>query len=154
MRCSCLRISKPAKCLGLDDARHFALRSLDRILAEAWQHDHGMLHVIAYSDPAAQKREVAGVLDDYAFSGLACLDAYEATGALSYFNFARKIGDAMIEKFFDKTAGGFFDTAAVAEGVNTLGCAIGAAQTISGFTNAGGKFDGRDSSVASLSVHE
>jgi hypothetical protein len=26
-----------AKVLGLDDARHFALRSLDRILTEAWK---------------------------------------------------------------------------------------------------------------------
>src|ERR1700693_4776980 len=29
-----------AKVLGLDDARHFALRSLDRILAEAWKPHH------------------------------------------------------------------------------------------------------------------
>ena len=110
-----------SKVFGLDDARHFALRSLDRILAEAWQHDQGMLHVIAYSDPAAKTRKIAAVLDDYACSGIACLDAYEATGALSYFNFGRKIGDAMIEKFFDKTSGGFFDTAAVEEGTMPLG---------------------------------
>ena len=40
---------------------------------------------------------------------------------LSYFKFGRKIGDAMIEKFFDKTSGGFFDTAAVEEGAAPLG---------------------------------
>ena len=43
-----------AKVLKLDPARHFALRSLDRILAEAWQPEHGLQHVIAYSDPAAR----------------------------------------------------------------------------------------------------
>jgi uncharacterized protein YyaL (SSP411 family) len=41
---------------------------------------------------------------------LACLDAYEATGVLSYFKFARAIGNAMMAKFFDETSGGFFDT--------------------------------------------
>ena len=121
MPCLYLRISRPAKSWdsmtrGISPCGH-----LIEYLAEAWQHDQGMLHVIAYSDPAAKKRKIAGVLDDYAFSGIACLDAYEATGALSYFNFGRKIGDAMIEKFFDKTSGGFFDTAAVEEGAAPLG---------------------------------
>ena len=35
------------------DARQFALRSLDRILAEAWDADRGLSHVIAYSDSNA-----------------------------------------------------------------------------------------------------
>src|SRR5260370_12871460 len=65
-----------AKGLNLDDARHFALRSLDRILAEAWQPERQLLHVMAYSDPEAQHREIRGVLDDYAFTTIACLDAY------------------------------------------------------------------------------
>jgi uncharacterized protein len=110
-----------AKALGLEDARKFALRSLDRILAEAWTHptktagespaatQARLLHVVAYSDPHAEHREVAGLLDDYAATVLACLDAYEATAALSYFKFAQVIADAMIDKFFDLTSGGFFD---------------------------------------------
>ncbi len=57
-----------AQVLGLDDARKFALRSLDRILAEAWSEERGMSHVIAYADPKANKRFVAGLLDDYAFT--------------------------------------------------------------------------------------
>ena len=100
-----------ARVLGLDDAKHFALRSLDRILAEAWSSESGLAHVIAYSDPNASKRHVAGMLDDYAYTTIACLDAYEATGALSYFGFARRIGDRMVERFFDAVGGGFFDTA-------------------------------------------
>ena len=35
-----------AKVLQLDAARHFALRSLDRILAEAWQPEQGLQHVL------------------------------------------------------------------------------------------------------------
>ena len=98
-----------ARVLQLDQTRHFALRSLDRILAEAWKPETGLMHVVAYSDPAAQHRDVPGLLDDYAFTVIACLDAYEATAALSYFNFARRIGDAMIERCYDEAGGGFFD---------------------------------------------
>jgi uncharacterized protein YyaL (SSP411 family) len=102
--------------LGLDHARHFGLRSLDRILAEGWRPERGLLHVIAYSDPHAERRDIAGLLDDYGFTAVACLDAYEATADLSYFNFARRIADSMVERFFDPTSGGFFDTEKPAAG--------------------------------------
>ena len=99
-----------ARVLQLKEARQFALRSLDRVLAEGWSPEKGLKHVIAYSDPKASVRNVAGVLDDYAFAAIACLDAYEATADLSYFNFARKICDRMIERFYDTTSQGFFDS--------------------------------------------
>jgi uncharacterized protein YyaL (SSP411 family) len=115
-----------AKVLNLESARQFALRSLDRVLAEAWRPHAGkagegarstlLLHVVAYSDPQAEHREVSGLLDDYAATAIACLDAYEATADLSYFKFARAIGDAMIAKFFDAVSGGFFDAEPAAEG--------------------------------------
>jgi uncharacterized protein YyaL (SSP411 family) len=126
-----------AKVLDLAGARRFALRSLDRILAEAWKplssgagragdapaptqsvppHAARLLHVVAYSDPQAEHREVAGLLDDYAATAIACLDAYEATADFSYFKFARAIADAMIAKFFDATSGGFFDSEPAADG--------------------------------------
>jgi uncharacterized protein len=94
----------------MNEARHFALRSLDRLLAEAWREDRGLSHVIAYADPDAEHRFVPGVLDDYAFTVIACLDAYEATADISYFRFAQKIADIMIALFYDETSGGFFDT--------------------------------------------
>jgi uncharacterized protein YyaL (SSP411 family) len=100
-----------AKVLDLEGAKHFALRSLDRVLAEAWRLEEGLQHVLAYSDPAAGKRVVPGLLDDYAFTAVACLDAYEATADLSYFKFAQRIVDKMVERFFDPVSGGFFDTA-------------------------------------------
>ena len=110
-----------AKVLRLDAARHFAVRSLDRILAEGWNAESGLLHVIAYSDPGAEHRRVPGMLDDYAFTAVACLDAYEATADLSYFNFARNIADVMVERFFDPTGGGFFDTPKTGETLGVLG---------------------------------
>jgi hypothetical protein len=114
-----------ARVLDMPDALHFALRSLDRVLAEGWTGELGpgaasvlptLKHVIAYSDPKAERRDTAGVLDDFAFTAIACLDAYEATSALSYFRFARSIADAMIARFFDPVAGGFFDTAGTVAG--------------------------------------
>ena len=123
-----------ANVLDLREARAFALRSLDRLLAEGWIADgtgsraestsagegagaratpasgSALRHVIAYSDPNADRRETSGVLDDYAFTVIACLDAYETTADLSYFRFARSIADAMIDGFFDRAGGGFFDT--------------------------------------------
>jgi hypothetical protein len=110
-----------AKVLKLRDAEHFALRSLDRLLAEGWRSEHGLLHVLAYSDAHAQRREIPGVLDDYAFTVIACLDAYEATADLSYFNFAKRITDAMVERFFDPVSGGFFDTGTPAANEKVLG---------------------------------
>ena len=99
-----------ARGLARPDARQFALRSLDRILAEAWDEERGLSHVIAYSDVNAGKRFVRGLLDDYAYTAIACLDAYEITGDLSYFRFARQVADQMISRFADSTSGGFFDT--------------------------------------------
>jgi uncharacterized protein YyaL (SSP411 family) len=120
-----------AKVLGLAEARRFALKSLDRMLGEAWKAASAtserageataatpgmLLHVVAYSDFAASHREVDGMLEDYAFTALACLDAYEATADLSYFKFAQSIADAMNERFYHATSGGFFDREPVAEG--------------------------------------
>ena len=122
-----------AKVLNQAETRRFALRSLDRVLAEAWKTDSTkeagsarsnqagtLLHVVSYSDPAASHREVTGLLEDYAFTVLACLDAYESTADLSYFKFAHAIVDAMIARFYDGASGGFFDSEPAAEG-NSLG---------------------------------
>ncbi|HEY6352747.1 MAG TPA: thioredoxin domain-containing protein [Candidatus Angelobacter sp.] len=103
---------RAAQVLRLDSARKFALRSLDRILSQGWNAGSGLQHVISYSDPQAAKRQSSGVLDDYAFTVLACLDAYEATADLSYFKFAGKVADMMIARFHDGASGGFFDMAA------------------------------------------
>ncbi len=65
--------------------------------------------MVAYSDPKAEKRAVAGMLDDYAQLANACIEAYESTADFSYFKFAQKIAGSMIARFYDPTSGGFFD---------------------------------------------
>ncbi|PYP82213.1 MAG: thioredoxin domain-containing protein [Candidatus Angelobacter sp. Gp1-AA117] len=107
-----------AQALHLENARKFALRSLDRILSAGWHPQTGLQHVIAYSDPQAGKRQAPGVLDDYAFTIIACLDAYEATSDLTYFNFAHRIAGHMLANFADETSGGFFD---IPQNSQTLG---------------------------------
>src|SRR3954447_5889530 len=102
---------KAASSLGLDDAKHFALRSIDRILAEAWNPQAGLKHVVAYSDAASTGRNAEGFLDDYAYTANACLDAYESTADLTYFRKAQQITEKMIEKFYDPQSGGFLDSA-------------------------------------------
>jgi uncharacterized protein YyaL (SSP411 family) len=110
-----------ARVLRLDSAREFALRSLDRVLAAAWQPGRGLLHVVAYSDPKAELRSVTAGLDDHVFLALACLDAYEATGTMSYFDTAHALADRMIEKFGDAEGGGFFDSEAPIVALGVLG---------------------------------
>jgi uncharacterized protein YyaL (SSP411 family) len=111
---------KAARILKLESARRSALRALDRILSHGWDHQSGLQHVIAYSDPQAAKRHVPGVLEDYAFTVIACLDAYEASSDLSYFHFAEKIAGAMIARFHDAKEGGFFDMATGPDAGNGL----------------------------------
>ena len=110
-----------ARVLSLDDPRHFALLSLDRILSQAWKPETGLAHVVAYSDSEAPSRFVPGVLDDYAFTISACLDAYESTSDISYFNFASRMADMLLDKFNDPESGGFFDTEKGANAEDQLG---------------------------------
>jgi len=109
-----------ASVLGLDDARHFALRSLDRILTEAWNLESGLKHVVSYSNPSAALRENAGFLDDYASTAIACLDAYEATSDLTYFRKAEQIVEQMILRFSDEQGDGFFDSQSGAASLGVL----------------------------------
>ena len=112
-----------ARVLGIDSAREFALLTLDRLLSDAWDGEQTLGHVIAYGDnkgsPLPEK--VPGTLDDYAFTLHACIDAWFACGEIRYYRAAVKLADAMIARFYDRTAGAFFDAAAPADGATVLG---------------------------------
>jgi hypothetical protein len=112
-----------ARVLRMDSAKEFALLTLNRLLKEAWngeasENRPGLAHVIAYADGPEQQvtaDKVSGTLDDYAFTIHACVDAWMATGEMSYHHAAVKLADAMIARFHDSAFGGFFDTAAPPE---------------------------------------
>jgi uncharacterized protein YyaL (SSP411 family) len=97
--------------LDLLVVREFALKSLDRVLAAAWDVDQGLSHVVRYGEGVYGAR-VAGTLEDYAFLGNAALSAWEATGELRYYDAAQSIAETLVERFYDKVGGGFFDTEA------------------------------------------
>jgi len=85
-----------------EDCRAFALKTLDRMLTEAWTETRGFGHRIC--GPALE-----GSLDDQVFSILALLDAYETTLDPRYFSAAQKTMDLAISRYGDSNGGGFFD---------------------------------------------
>jgi uncharacterized protein YyaL (SSP411 family) len=110
-----------ARALRIDAAREFALRTLDRLLAEAWDGASMLHHVIAYPDGVEPDGKAPGTLDDYAFTVHACVDAWLAGGEMKYYRAAVTLADAMIARFYDRVGGAFFDAAAAQEGEVPLG---------------------------------
>ena len=93
------RILRDSPHLG---CKPLALKTLDRMLKEAWSESRGFAHRIG--GPALE-----GSLDDQVFSVLALLDAYEATLEPRYFAVAQKTLDLAISRYGDARNGGFFD---------------------------------------------
>ena len=118
-----------ARVLGAPEARTFALKSLDRVLHQAWSGSakngrSGLAHVVAYGEPGAAAERVAGVLDDYVFLGHAALDAWESTGELRYYEAAVELMESALRRFYDPAGGAFFDTEAPAHGERRLGALV------------------------------
>jgi uncharacterized protein YyaL (SSP411 family) len=107
--------------LQLPEVRAFGLKSLDRLLREAWNPAVGMAHVVSYGERGGSERRIAGVLDDYLFLGHAALDAWEMTGEMKYYDAAEAIMESAIARFYDVTGCGFFDTEIPARGERRLG---------------------------------
>jgi uncharacterized protein YyaL (SSP411 family) len=93
-----------ARVLDRADCRDFALKTLDRILAEAWHPGKGFLHRVGGP-------RLEGSLDDQVFAAAALLDAYESTLEGRYFEIAERTVLVAIERFGDPEGGGFFDRA-------------------------------------------
>ena len=138
-----------ARVLRMDSAKEFALLTLDRLLKEAWdgevsENGPGLAHVIAYADGPEQLtggEKIPGTLDDYAFTIHACIDAWMASGDMSYYHAAVKLADAMIARFHDSAFGGFFDAAAPPRKfARRIVCA---AQAAAGRAHAGRQSHGR-----------
>jgi hypothetical protein len=109
--------------LRAEEPRRFALLTLDRIIAEAWDGGDVLRHVIAYGDGegAGTTEDVSGTLDDYAMTVHACIDGWISSEQMRYYRAAVKLADSMIAKFYDRTSGAFFDSAAGSDGAIPLG---------------------------------
>jgi len=91
-----------ARVLQRNDCREFALKTLDRLLGEAWDAEKGFAHRLGGP-------RLDGVLDDQVFAVAALLDAFEATLDRRYFDFAERAMKLTLENFWDEEHGGFFD---------------------------------------------
>ena len=85
--------------------RDFALKTMNRLLAGAWDDARGFAHRLGGN-------WLPGTLDDHAFMALALLDAYEATLNRDYFAAAELAAVRMLDQYWDSDGGGFFDRAA------------------------------------------
>src|SRR6202047_431267 len=72
-----------ARVLDREDCRAFALKTLDCVLADAWDQSKGFLHRVGGP-------RLEGALDDQVFTIAALLDAYEATLDSRYFEIAER----------------------------------------------------------------
>jgi uncharacterized protein len=110
-----------ATVMRLEPQREFALRTLARLLAEAWDGAENLYHVIDYHGASLSTERIPGTLDDYAFTVHACVDAWLASDNLRFYSAAVTLADAMIARFYDRTAGAFYDTSATSDGSIPLG---------------------------------
>jgi uncharacterized protein YyaL (SSP411 family) len=93
-----------ARVLGRQDCREFALKTLERLIADAWDESKGFRHRVGGP-------HLEGSLDDQIFSAAALLDAYETTLDQKYFNLSEKTMRLAVQRFGDPEGGGFFDRA-------------------------------------------
>jgi uncharacterized protein len=91
-----------ARVLERPDCREFALKTLERVLGEAWDDAKGFLHRVGGP-------RLEGSLDDQIFAAAALLDAYEVTLDRRYFDVAERAIHLAVERYGDPDGGGFFD---------------------------------------------
>jgi len=94
-----------ARVLARADCRAFALKTLERILAEAWSAEKGFAHRLGGA-------RLDGTLDDQVFTAGALLDAYELTLDPRYLQVAERAVERAIAQHGDAEGGGFFDRSA------------------------------------------
>ncbi|MBI3404774.1 MAG: thioredoxin domain-containing protein, partial [Acidobacteria bacterium] len=84
------------------DCKDFALKTLERLIAEAWTEGRGFAHRVG--GPF-----LPGSLDDQVFAANTLLDAYEGTLNRRYFELAQRTAEVLLAKYYDAESGGFFD---------------------------------------------
>jgi uncharacterized protein YyaL (SSP411 family) len=95
-----LRGSRSLEDSGLGE---FAVKSLERVLLSCYQPGGGVAH---YHDGDAHVR---GLLDDQVQTAAAALDAFDATGDVTYEMMAEELGHYILRTLWDPGEGGFFD---------------------------------------------
>lgn len=92
--------------LERDDVTRHALRTLERIAAEAWDDERGWAH-----RPQGNGDRVDGLLDDQAWMGLALLDAHRFAGRDDFTGRIAQTADLLVAHHTTPKTPGFTDTA-------------------------------------------
>lgn len=86
--------------------REFAIRSIQRLLREAYNSEHNaMCHYIS-----GGTRHLEGLLTDQASFGKALIDAYQSTGDAQYVTHAERLVRYLDESLLDSRDGGYYDS--------------------------------------------
>ena len=94
------------KVLRIDACKDQALKTIDRLLKEAYLPGRGFYHSLVDG-----QGRIDGLLDDQVQMAQALLDAYEVTGRARYLNTAQEVMGYTVESFWDEDHGGFYDIA-------------------------------------------
>ena len=93
------------RAFGVEGARAFAVKTIDRLLADLYVPGTGFYHQLVDGE-----RRVKGLLDDQVQMLRALVDTYECTGEPRYLAVAEEVATFLRKHFWD-AAGGFLDTA-------------------------------------------
>ncbi len=99
--------ARAARVLDEPRYRQAAEGAADFLLGEMWDETDGLLHA-----HRAGTSHTPAFLDDYAYLASALLDLYEVTSEAERLQQARRVADALIERFADPDGGGFYETSA------------------------------------------
>ncbi|HEX7126326.1 MAG TPA: thioredoxin domain-containing protein [Thermodesulfobacteriota bacterium] len=92
--------------LGRRDCRDFAVKTLDRLLAEGRAPDGGLYHLLT---PEGGLHE--GFLDDQVQVAWAAVRAYETTGEARFLAAAEALTSHVLARYWDEAGGGCYDVA-------------------------------------------
>lgn len=90
--------------LGDEQAKAFALKTLERLLQEAYQEGQGMYHAMFEG-----RARLHGLLNDQVQMANALLDAFEVTAEQRYLTMAKDLMNYAVKHLWDAQDGGFFD---------------------------------------------
>jgi len=95
--------AEAARVLGDDRYRRIAERNAAFVQDKLWREGR-LLHT--YKDGRAS---VEGLLEDYAYYGLGLVELFKLTGDIAGLEWARELFEAIVARFHDGAAGGFFE---------------------------------------------
>ncbi|RMF94458.1 MAG: thioredoxin domain-containing protein, partial [Nitrospinota bacterium] len=91
--------------LGKEELRAFALKTLEFVWTHLSTPAGGVLHALT-----SEKPQQLYLFEDQVYLARAFLDAFEITGEIHHLQRAEQLIRFALERFWDRQAGGFFDT--------------------------------------------